>query len=155
MVEILAAATAAHEIVTSKPTNSDIDKFDERANYMLVEILREYDTFGMLCLSKDPYEYGTITEGSTITKIGKMVECYNSIAENATESVRKRAEVQRKVKLNCSKVEATVERGAKNMPLAAFGDTHAKKLKRPIKLCAGVKCLKLTQHLRKYYHKLH
>ena len=36
--EIFASATASHEIVTSKPTYTDINKFDEKINSILVEL---------------------------------------------------------------------------------------------------------------------
>ena len=56
VVDIFAAATASHKTVTSKPTYSDIDKFDEKINALRVEIPREHDGdgFGMLYLSQDP-----------------------------------------------------------------------------------------------------
>ena len=43
MVEIFAAANAAREIVKSKPTYADVDKFDEIVNELLVELIREHD----------------------------------------------------------------------------------------------------------------
>ena len=41
VAESFAAATAAHETVTSKPTHADVSRFDEKANSILVELPRE------------------------------------------------------------------------------------------------------------------
>ena len=57
--EIFAAAIEAYETVTSKPTFADINKSDEH----------DEDEYGIVYLSQDSSEYGTITRGSTLTKI--------------------------------------------------------------------------------------
>ena len=57
--------------------------------------------------------------------------------------------------MNDSKVEAAAERGANKMLLIMFDDTHASKLKHPIKLYEGTSCCKLIDHLRKTYRKSH
>ena len=53
VIEIFAAATTAYESVISKPTFTDIDRFDDKINSILVEITRDYggDEYGMLYLS--------------------------------------------------------------------------------------------------------
>ena len=157
VVEIFATATTAYESVTSRPTFTDIDRFDEKINSILVEIPRDHDgdEYGMLYLSQDPSEYSTITEGSTLTKIGPLAAYDSTIDASASDAERKKAEVLYKVKLNDSKVEAAAERGAKKMLLATFDDTYTNKLKHSIKLYAGVTYFKLIQHLRKTYRKLH
>ena len=50
VAEIFAAATAAYESVSSKPTYADIDRFDEKINSILVELSRDHDgdDYGML-----------------------------------------------------------------------------------------------------------
>ena len=50
--EIFTNATAAYETVTSKPTYTDIDKFDEKINSILVELQRDHnsDEYGLLYL---------------------------------------------------------------------------------------------------------
>ena len=52
VVEIFATATAAYESVSSRPTYSDIDRFDKKVNSILVEIPRDHcgDKYGMLCI---------------------------------------------------------------------------------------------------------
>lgn len=140
VVEIFSLATAACESVPSKPTCTDIDRFDEKVNSILVEIHRECngDDYGMLYLSKDPSECSMLTGGSTLTRIGNLSACDANIDANASDAERKKAEVLWKVKLNDSNIEATAERGSKKMLLATFQDTYANKLKHSVKLYAGV-----------------
>ena len=156
VVEIFASATAAYETVTSKPTFTDIDRFDEKVNSILVELPRDNDgdEYGLLYLSQDPTEYNTLT-GSTLSKIGALAAYDDSIDPAGTEASRKKSEVLWKVKLNDSKVEAAAERGAKKMLLTVFDDTYTNKLKHPIKLYAGVTYFELINHLRVTYRKLH
>ena len=59
------------------------------------------------------------------------------------------------MKVNVSKVEASAERGAKKFLLSTFDDSYTNKLKHPIKLYAGITYLKLIQHMRNNYRKLH
>ena len=157
VAEIFTAANAAYESVSGTPTYTDIDKFDEKINTILVEIPRDHDgdEYGMLYLSQDPNEYSTITSGSTLEKIGKITAYDDSIDSSSSEADRKKAEASWKVKLNDSKVEAAAERGAKKMLLSTFKDTYTNKLKHPIKIYAGVSYYLLIQHLRKNYRKLH
>ena len=56
VAEIFTAANAAYESVSGTPTYTDIEKFDEKRNTILVEIPRDHDgdEYGMLCLSQDP-----------------------------------------------------------------------------------------------------
>ena len=151
VAEIFTAANAAYESVSGTPTYTDIDRFDEKINTILVELPRDHDgdEYGMLYLSQDPNEYSTITGESTLEKIGKITACDDSIDSSASEADRKKAEASWKVQLNDSKVESAAERGAKKMLLSTFKDTCTNKLKHPIKIYAGVSYYQLIQHLRK------
>ena len=135
VADIFAAATAAYESVSSKPTCADIDRFDENINSTLVDFSRDHDgdEYGILCLSQDPSDYSTLTGGSSLTKIESLTAYDRSVNSNATDAERKKAEVIWKVKLNDSKVEAAAERGAKKMLLSTFEDVHTNKLKHPVK----------------------
>ena len=157
VADIFAEATAAHETITSKPNYADTDKFDEKVNYMLVELIREHDgdEFGILCLRQDVSCYSTITGGSTLTKIGSIASYDRSIDKDANSSERIRAEVTWKVKINDSKVEASAESAAKKIMLATFDDAYANRLKHHIKLCSGITYFQLIQHLIKHYRKLY
>ena len=70
--EIFTNATASYETVTSKPTYTDIGKFDEKINSILVELQRDYDgdEYGLLYLGQEASNYNSITE-SSLTKIEK------------------------------------------------------------------------------------
>ena len=116
VTEIFAAANEAYETVTSKTTYSDTDKFDETVSALLVELVRERDgdKYGMLHLSQDPSKHSALT-GSNLSKICAIEAYDNDIDADATDLVRKRAEVVWKMKLNVSKVEAAAERGTKNI----------------------------------------
>ena len=154
--EIFTNATASYETVTSKPTYTDIDKFDEKINSILVELQRDHDRdeYGLLYLGQEASNYNSIT-GSSLTKIGK-IEAYDStIDSSGTETDRKKAEAIWKVRLNDSKVEAAAERGAKKMLLSAFQDTYTNKLKHPVKIYARVTYFQLINHLRVTHRKLH
>ena len=63
VAEIFTAANAACEILSSTPTYTDIDRFDEEINTILVELPRDHDgdEFRMLYLRQDPNEYNKIT----------------------------------------------------------------------------------------------
>ena len=104
VAEIFTATNAAYEAVSSKPTYADIDKFDETVNALLVELIREHDgdEYGMLYLSQDPSQYHGLT-GSNLKRIGSIAAYDETIDVDATELVRKRAEVVWKVKVNDSK----------------------------------------------------
>ena len=157
VIEIFAAASAAYESVSSKPTYTDIDRFDKKVNSILVESPREYngDEYGMLHLSQDPSECSTLTGRSALAKIGKLAAHDSSINANASDAERKQAEVLHKVKLNDSKVEAAAKEGAKKMLLSTFDYVYANKLKHHIKLYAGASCFELIDHLRKNCRKSH
>ena len=158
VAEIFTTATAEYVSVTSKPTFTDIEKFDQKVNSILVEIPRDHDgdEYGMLYLSQNPSDYRNLTGGSTLTKIGTLPAHDNSIdLTSSSDAERKKAEVLWKVKLNDSKVEAAAERGAKKMLLNTFDDTHTNKLKHAVKLYAGVSYYQLIDHLRSTYRKLH
>ena len=92
----------------------------------------------MLYLSQDPLEYRVINGGSPLTKIGTTSAYDNSITANATYSVRKRAKVQWKVRLNNKKVELAAERGENKMLTSTFDYTYTNRLKYSINLHAGV-----------------
>ena len=90
-IEIFTTATAAHESVTIKPAFTDINRFDEQVNSILVEIPREHDgdECGMLYLSQDPSEYSALTGSSTLTKIRALSVCDNSIDSSASDAEHK------------------------------------------------------------------
>ena len=73
VAEIFTAANAAYESVSGTPTYTDIDRFDEKTNTILVKTPRDHDgdEYGMLYLSQDPNECSTITGGSTLKKLAK------------------------------------------------------------------------------------
>ena len=156
VAEIFATATAAYEIVTSKLTYTDIDRFDEKINSILVELQRDHDgdEFGLSYLGQDAGKCNTLT-GSSFSKIGKLAAYDSRIDSSGTETDRKKAEAIWKVRLNDSKVEAAAERGAKKMLLSVFDDACTNKLKHHIKTYAGVSYLKLIEYLRITYRKLH
>ena len=110
VAEIFAAENVAYEIVTSKPTNADIGKFDETLNALLVDIVREHDgdKHGMLSLSQCSSKHSTITR-SNLSKIGAIEACDNAIGADAKDLAKKRGEVVLKLKLNDIKVEAAAE----------------------------------------------
>lgn len=138
VVEIFTAATGAHEPITSKLTCTDIDKFDEKINSILVELPRENDgdKCGILCLSQDQSKCSTITRGSTLTKIDTLSAHSNNIDSSASDSECKKDEALWKAKLNDSKAEVAAEHRAKKMLLATFDDACVNKLKHSIELYA-------------------
>ena len=140
VAEIFAAANAAYETVTSKPTYACIDRFVEKINPILIELPREQDgdECGMFYLSQDPSEYGNITGGSTLTKMGKLSAYDDSINSSNLDAERKKAEVLWKDRLNDSNVEVAAERGAKKMLLVTFYVTYTNKLRHHINLYSGV-----------------
>ena len=95
VADIFAEANTAYEIVTSKLTYADIDKFDEKVKSILVELIIENDgdEFWILYLSQDPSKYSNLNEGSTLIKTGPIFTYDSSIDAEATDSERKRAEV--------------------------------------------------------------
>ena len=144
VAEIFSTATAECGSVTSKPTFTDIDRFNEKVNSMLVELPRDHDgdEHGLLYLSQDASKHNAIA-GSRLSKIGTLDAYNSSIDPQASETEHKKSEAVWKVKVNDSKVESAAERGAKKMLLAVFKDTCTNKLKHLIKLCAGVSYFKL------------
>ena len=95
VIEIFAAATAAYESVTSKPTFTDIDRFDDKVNSILVEITRDHDgdEYGILYLSQDLSKYNSITGGSILSKIRALAAYDTSIDSITSDAERKKAEV--------------------------------------------------------------
>ena len=94
VVEIFTSVTAVYGIVTSKSTFTDIDRFDEKINSILVELQRDHnrDEYRLLYLSQNLREYNTITY-STLTKIGTLATYNNSISITSSETMHKKAEV--------------------------------------------------------------
>ena len=79
----------------------------------------------------------------------------SSIAVDALERNRKTSAVKLKVIFNYNKVGTDNQRGINKFLLEIFNDMCANKLKRPIKLHAGVSCYQLIDYLRKQHLKLH
>lgn len=156
VAEIFVTAMTAYEAVTSKPTYTDADRFDEKVNSILVELQRDHDgdEFGLLHSGQDTNKHNALT-GSSLSKIGKHKAYDSSVDSSGTEADRKKAEAMWMVRLNDNKVGLAEERGAKKMLSVVFDDTCANKLKHPIKIYAGVSYFKLIDHLRVTYRKLH
>ena len=95
VIEIFAVATAAYESVISKPTFTNIDRFDDKVNSILVEITRDHDgdEYSMLYLSQDPSKYNSIIGRSTLSKIGALTAYNTSLGSVTSDAECKKAEV--------------------------------------------------------------
>ena len=64
--KIFTSTTASYETVTNKLTYTDIDKFDEKINSILIELQRDHngDEYGLLYLCQEASNYNSITGSS-------------------------------------------------------------------------------------------
>ena len=94
VVEIFTSVTAVYGIVTSKSTFTDIDRFDEKINSILVELQRDHnrDEYRLLYLSQNLREYNSLI-GLILTKIGTLATHDISIDTTASEAIHKKVEV--------------------------------------------------------------